>query len=45
MELARKQEKELRDKGLYYSKKYEKNDIITVKLKGWKNFKKHKLRF
>ena len=43
MELARKQEKELRDKGLYYSTKYEKNDIITVKLKGWKNFKKGKV--
>ena len=43
MELARKQEKELREKGLYYSTKYDKNDIILLKQKGWKNFKKGKV--
>lgn len=43
MELAMKQEKELRDKGLYYSTKYEKNETILFKLKGWKNFKKGKI--
>ena len=43
MELARKQEKELREKGLYYSTKYNKNDIILLKQKGWKNFKKGKV--
>ena len=40
MELAKKQEKELREKGLYYSTKYKKNDKILLKEKGWKNFKK-----
>ena len=35
--------KELREKGLYYSTKYDKNDIILLKQKGWKNFKKGKL--
>ena len=40
MELARKQEKEMKEKGLYYSTKYKKNDKILFKKKGWKQFKK-----
>ena len=32
--ISRKQEKELREKGLYYSTKYDKNDIILFKGKG-----------
>ena len=43
MEIARKQEKDLREKGLYYSTKYKKNDLILLKQKGWKNFKKGKV--
>ena len=43
MELARRQEKEMRKNGTYYSTKYKKGDKILYKQKGWKEFKKGKV--
>ena len=40
MELARKQEKEMRKNGTYYATKYKKEDKILYKKKGWKEIKK-----
>jgi len=40
LELARKQEKEMRKNGTYYSTKYQKGNKILYKQKGWTDFKK-----
>ena len=40
MEMARIQEKEMRNNGTYYTTKYKKGDKILYKKKGWKEFKK-----
>ena len=43
MEMARIQEKEMKKNGTYYSTKYQKDDKILYKKKGWDDFKKGKI--
>jgi ATP-dependent Lon protease len=43
LELARKQEKEMKKNGTYYSTKYQKGNKILYKKKGWADFKKGKV--
>ena len=43
LKLAAKQEKEMRKNGTYYSTKYNKDDIVMLKQKGWSDFKKGKV--
>jgi len=43
LELARKQEKEMKKNGTFYSTKYKSGDKILYKKKGWTNFKKGKI--
>ena len=39
-EIAYQQEQQMRENGTYYSTKYNKDDKILLKLKGWEEFKK-----
>ena len=43
LELARKQEKEMKKNGTFYSTKYQTGDKILYKKKGWADFKKGKV--
>ena len=43
MEMARIQEKEMKEEGTFYSTKYQKDDKILYKKKGWDDFKKGKI--
>ena len=43
MELVEEQEKQLKKDGEFYNTKYNKNDVVLVKLKGWDDFKKGKV--
>ena len=43
LELARKQEKEMKKNGTFYSTKYQKGNKILYKKKGWNDFKKGKI--
>jgi len=43
MDLMEEQEKQLKKDGEFYNTKYNKNDKVLVKLKGWNDFKKGKV--
>ena len=44
MEMIAEQEKEMKKEGTYYSTKYKKDDVVMLKMKGWDDFKKGKIK-